>query len=604
MKRKVLLFITVLLSLKAFAQKVYDLDIAVENSADEISNILPFKSPTAVVKIFSDSQEMSEYISDSLVSQFAKKNKLIMLERNEKKMALVDAEVDFQYSGSVNDQSMVEIGYKLGAEYLVYGSFDQLGDYLQLSVQAVNVETGEIVYLNSYSINFSSKVTELLGDGKKLISAGDFIDTIARCDKKINSVESDKAREIQKKLLIIENEYNKDIKNVNTLEQEGWESDAEFSARKQKLIDDRTVKYKNDVSAIEKSISTNFDNQIKMIQIQKNKIIEDLKKTTFLLNGDSVQVMVGDFKKNDTPKNWPINIKSLDRIVNYVYNGKYIANAADVKTEFQMVENARKNNTLSGEIVYKIVPEENLNRYSIYISSIRVYDVESGKTLVNEMVEKKVGYADAGTEKKGASAYKKSEKQEKPTEKHAEINIIRTTEKSYSSSTNSENPFENARLFTPQTNEKRKGYVSITSSEIEYEGKTYAALKISGNTGKVIVDYYDYWFEAACYDNTLMNDFIKKGNTIKFKVLGDGKIHRICFITKSGSRFAYDFYTKKDKVTEVEVPYSKMKWLDYSTPCNYRLVKNDITAVYFAAFVQNTSSNKDFSFQIFDVRVY
>lgn len=85
MKRKVLLFITVLLSLQAFAQKVYDLDIAVENSADEISNILPFKSPTAVVKIFSDSQELSEYISDSLVLQLSKKSKLTMLERNEKK---------------------------------------------------------------------------------------------------------------------------------------------------------------------------------------------------------------------------------------------------------------------------------------------------------------------------------------------------------------------------------------------------------------------------------------------------------------------------------------------------------------------------------------
>lgn len=619
MKKFCLSLFLLILSVQVFAQKTYDLDIAISNTTNEISNTLPSGAPTAVVKIFSDSKELSAYISDAIVSQLAKKKKLTMLERDEKKMSLVDAEVDFQYSGSVSDDSMVEIGYKLGAKYLVYGSFDQLGDYMQLSVQAVYVETAEIVYLNTYSISQSSKLTELLGDEKKLITASDFIDTISRCDLKITAIERDKAKEIQKKSLVIETEYNKDIKDIKSLEQEGWESDSEYKTRIQKLIDDRTVRYDNDIKAIEKSSSTNYDNQKKMIQIQKEKIIEDLKKTTFLLNGDSVQVLVGDFKKNDAPKNWPVNVKSVDRIVNYTYSGKYIANDADVKTEFQMIEDARKNKTISGEITYKLTLDTTLNRYNVYVSTLRVYDLETGKTLINESIDKQVGFADAGAEKKGANTYKPAEKispakpaaEEKKqsnsvptTTIKTEVTINSSSTKTTSSKTSSttdsiKNPFEDINLF--ESNCSKNGQVTVSSSKIKYEGKTYTALTVSGSVKSA---KEDTWLEAACFDKPLMKAFMKGGETIKFSVQGDGNYHSFKIKTKTGSYFSYSFKTKKDAITEVEIPLSKMKWQDWSP--KGPLYNSNIEDVFFAALESpnGITSNAKINFSIFNVRVY
>ena len=41
-------------------------------------------------------------------------------------MALINAELTYQYSGEVDDDSMVSLGKKLGAQYLIVGSFEAI----------------------------------------------------------------------------------------------------------------------------------------------------------------------------------------------------------------------------------------------------------------------------------------------------------------------------------------------------------------------------------------------------------------------------------------------------------------------------------------------
>ena len=92
----------------------------------------------------------------------------------------------YQYSGAVDDDSMVGLGHRLGAQYLIYGSFEQYGGMLQLTIQATGVEGGEILYLKSYIITKTSQITDLFDDDMELLTAEDYLDAIARCQKKNN----------------------------------------------------------------------------------------------------------------------------------------------------------------------------------------------------------------------------------------------------------------------------------------------------------------------------------------------------------------------------------------------------------------------------------
>ncbi|MCR4940425.1 MAG: hypothetical protein K5930_10020, partial [Treponemataceae bacterium] len=99
-----------------------------------------------------------------------------------------------------------------------------------------------------------------------------------------------------------------------------------------------------ELSGVSDSIGINYDNQSKQVAIQRDKLIEELQNITFVLQGNSVLVMFGTFDAESIPKGWPVSVKSLDKSIAYSYNGKYAVNDADVRTEYQIVENARNNN--------------------------------------------------------------------------------------------------------------------------------------------------------------------------------------------------------------------------------------------------------------------
>lgn len=608
MKKFFIILIFLCFSFSAFAQKSYDLDVALDSSAKNISTIIKSKENIAVATFFTDSKELSSYISDTMVAKLAKTKTLTVLERNEKKMALVDAEIDYQYSGSVRDNSMVEIGYKLGAKYLVYGSFDQLGDMLQLSVQVVNVESAEIIYLEAYPIIQSNLIIELLGDNKELVSTEDFINSISLCTKKMNAVQRDKYKEMEKRNANIKNKYQTQINEVRQQVKEGWESKAEYEDRINKAVSELTTQMETEIDSNSKAISISYDNQYSMIEIQKDKIINDLKNTTFILNGSSIQVNIGDFNSEASPKFWPVSLKSLDKFVAYTFNGKYFVNEADVKTEYIEVENAKKSSLFVGEISYKLVPYEVSNKYGVYVLTVRVYNNETGSTIVNESIDKEIGFADIGNAVSGKSSYEPVAKKEQNISSNISTDPIKTdvtketttnTKKATSTITStSQNPFDDISNFV--VNKCNFGTTIIRSENILFEGKKYNALVLSGNTGKV---NGDTWYEAACWANQKMKTFIKNGDTIKFKVLGDGNTHALVFGLEGEATFRFKFKTKKDKVTEIEIPYKKLVRDEWSPNLSFN--KQKIKNVMVSAMAEYPiTSNKDFCIKIFDVRVY
>ncbi|MFH2071046.1 MAG: CsgG/HfaB family protein, partial [Elusimicrobiota bacterium] len=54
-------------------------------------------------------------------------------------------EIKFQYTGAVDEKTAVEMGKMYGADVLVFGSFQVMGEKLRVSARFVDVETQEVI---------------------------------------------------------------------------------------------------------------------------------------------------------------------------------------------------------------------------------------------------------------------------------------------------------------------------------------------------------------------------------------------------------------------------------------------------------------------------
>ena len=414
MKKKILIGILISLTSVMFAQKAVSIESALDSAVSEIKMTVPSGTEIAVSRFSSDSQELSEWLAKETEARLIRTGKFKLLERNAKNLKIIDSELDYQYSGNVDDSSMVELGYRLGAKYLVYGSFEQFGGLMQFTLKTTNVESGEIPVIASYSISSSTKLTDLLGDERELNTAEDYLDMIARCQRKLTSIESDKNKEIQNITSNIFTKYQEEINKVKSVEKEPWESQSEYDSKISKAVIEVEGKRDTELNGVESKVNIKYDNQYKMVELQMNKLVENLQNTSFVIKGDSVQVLLGTFNAEAKPKNWPVSIKSLDKLVNYTYNGKRTVSDADVKTEYKAMESARASNSLEGEIIYKILKGSSNFDYEIKVVSVRVYNTENGTTVVNETVNQMVGSVGANAR---LSSQTKKNTQKKETKK-------------------------------------------------------------------------------------------------------------------------------------------------------------------------------------------
>ena len=414
MKKKILIGILISLTSVMFAQKTVSIESALDSAVSEIKMTVPSGVEIAVSRFSSDSQELSEWLAKETEARLIRTGKFKLLERNAKNLKIIDSELDYQYSGNVDDSSMVELGYRLGAKYLVYGSFEQFGGLMQFTLKTTNVESGEIPVIASYSISSSTKLTDLLGDERALNTAEDYLDMIARCQRKLTSIESEKNKEIQNITSNIFTKYQEEINKVKSVEKEPWESQSEYDSKISKAVIEVEGKRDTELNGVESKVNIKYDNQYKMVELQMNKLVENLQNTSFVIKGDSVQVLLGTFNAEAKPKNWPVSIKSLDKLVNYTYNGKRTVSDADVKTEYKAMESARASNSLEGEIIYKILKGSSNFDYEIKVVSVRVYNTENGTTVVNETVNQMVGSVGANAR---LSSQTKKNTQKKETKK-------------------------------------------------------------------------------------------------------------------------------------------------------------------------------------------
>ena len=143
------------------AERASTLDKALSVSAKGVSAALAEGTKTVVVEIKSDGKEASDYIANELTLKLFQTGTLVMVDRQN--IDKIRAELSFQTSGEVSDESGQRLGAMLGAETLITGSFERLnGDY-RLTIKALKVETAEIQYLSSMTVASDSNTEALFG---------------------------------------------------------------------------------------------------------------------------------------------------------------------------------------------------------------------------------------------------------------------------------------------------------------------------------------------------------------------------------------------------------------------------------------------------------
>jgi len=141
------------------------LDQAIADAAARIDARIPAGSKIALLNFSSPSDRFSLYVLDELSANLLDSGKLTVVDRRE--IDLIRAEIDFQYSGEVADDSMQAVGRRLGAQSIVSGALTEIGrNMYRVAFRVLNVETAAVEVHHRANIAADSLVLALLEGGR------------------------------------------------------------------------------------------------------------------------------------------------------------------------------------------------------------------------------------------------------------------------------------------------------------------------------------------------------------------------------------------------------------------------------------------------------
>jgi TolB-like protein len=143
----------------AYTQTV-SLDNAIRSGAREIEERLAPGTKVIVVNFDSSSSRFSDNVIEKLTFDLVNGGKLTILDR--KNLDRIREEEGFQYSGEVSDESMQRIGAKLGAQSLISGSGEDMGDHYLVRFRVISIETAAIQSLVLKNVEKDEQLNVLL----------------------------------------------------------------------------------------------------------------------------------------------------------------------------------------------------------------------------------------------------------------------------------------------------------------------------------------------------------------------------------------------------------------------------------------------------------
>jgi hypothetical protein len=119
-----------------------ELDAAIRETSDYLNRQLPGGNKLIILNIQSVFPALSEYIIDELIANTVNDRVFTVVDRQQ--LDAIRAELDFQMSGEVSDESAQSIGQMLGAQIIVSGAVSRIGNLYRLRVRALSVQSAQI----------------------------------------------------------------------------------------------------------------------------------------------------------------------------------------------------------------------------------------------------------------------------------------------------------------------------------------------------------------------------------------------------------------------------------------------------------------------------
>jgi TolB-like protein len=132
-----------------------------QEASDYLIERIPVNSKIAVFNIKTKNEDLSNYINDSISESLVNSGKFTVVDRHN--LDLLKAELDFQYSGEANEETAVSIGKKIGAQSIITGMVEELGELYRLQIRSIDVETSSIQAMRNYLIGDDTIFGRLTG---------------------------------------------------------------------------------------------------------------------------------------------------------------------------------------------------------------------------------------------------------------------------------------------------------------------------------------------------------------------------------------------------------------------------------------------------------
>ena len=140
-----------------------DLQTALKETAEQFSASLKPKSVVAIIGIHSESPVLSDFMLDELTLRFVQLKKLTIADRAN--LEAIKKEMSFQLSGEVGDESIQQLGAKIGAETVIQGTVKQLGNsaLYTLTIRALDVTTATVTDMYRANVELNEFEASMLG---------------------------------------------------------------------------------------------------------------------------------------------------------------------------------------------------------------------------------------------------------------------------------------------------------------------------------------------------------------------------------------------------------------------------------------------------------
>jgi len=160
MKRLTFLLVFIACSVFVYAQQTMVLDDAIHDAVGFFSSRLPAGTTIAITNFEAETKELSDYIIEELQAAFSNTGVRVVERR---RLEILQSELNFNMSGLVSDETAQRIGRNTGAQIIISGSIVQFRDMYRIRIQAITVETTEIIGARITNVRYDPALSGLLG---------------------------------------------------------------------------------------------------------------------------------------------------------------------------------------------------------------------------------------------------------------------------------------------------------------------------------------------------------------------------------------------------------------------------------------------------------